>query len=223
MAHSACCGGHDELAATVAESASAGTRVLTPGNRIDVLWVIERNDEDMSALSDPVVAPSQTEERWWGARVLRRDGEGPGYTLLYDAYKEFPPAEVEVTLLGPHELSDKESGGDVMRWRMEGTELDVDDEIDQTVSMCDVVAAQDEVDAEEGVVAGDVMMAALNSLPMLQQAEMAIKYRSFADELKDELGKLTAERGPGHVVSEADIRKMFAKIRDAAHSSAGAP
>jgi hypothetical protein len=101
-----------------------------------------------------------------------------------------------------------------MRWKIEGTEFEEEDDTNCTVSMRDIVAAQEEVDAEEGEAAGDVMMAALNTLPVLQQAELALKYRSFADELKSELSKLTSERGPGHIVNEADIQALFAKIRN---------
>jgi hypothetical protein len=214
-----CCGGLDGPTPAQDAVPAADVPVLTPGDRIEVLWIIERNDEDddrKAALASTAnAAPSESEERWWGARVLLRDGESTTYTLQYDAYKEFPSAEVDVSLVGPHTLRDRESGGDVMRWKIEGTEFEEEDDANCTVSMRDIVAAQEEVDAEEGEVAGDVMMAALNTLPVLQQTELALKYRSFADELKSELSKLTSERGPGHIVNEADIQALFAKIRDA--------
>lgn len=191
---------------------------LHPGDRVEVFWRIVHEGEG---------EPSRTEERWWGASVTKIDHETLRCNLLYDEYGEFPPVQVPVTFIGPSSLRDEETGGEVMRWRREGsgdddevedTEDDgatsVDDGVRDVYSMDDVVRAQDEVDREEGENIGDVMLAALQSLPTVQQTEMALKYREFADELKAQLASLMSRQGPGYVVTAEDIRTLFARIRE---------
>jgi hypothetical protein len=198
---------------------------LSIGDRVEVLWKIERDPED---------GVLRSEERWWGATIHGRSGNTEKYVLLYDEYLEFPPAHVNVSLVGPKCLRDEDSNGDMMWWRREGdttvtgddTFPEVDDDCGEVAgnaieladkdvySMRDVVRAQEEVDAEQGESAGEAMMAALGSLPLTHQTEMAIKYRQFADGLKSELAALMRQRGPGCVVTESDIQTLFAKIRD---------
>jgi hypothetical protein len=220
------CKAQDEITpmqTTVLESPASVPDLLL-GDRVEVLWRIERDPDD---------AGPHSEERWWGASVHSRDGQTDKYILLYDEYLEFAPAQVSVCLLGAQSLRDEDAGGDVMLWRREGDtsvtgdsafpevrdhageSADNDDCMRErdVYSMRDVVRAQEEVDAEQGECAGDAMLAALGSLPAVHQTEMAIKYRQFADELKSELAELMRLRGPGCVVTEGDIQTLFAKIR----------
>jgi hypothetical protein len=220
------CKAQDEInpSQATAQGSLASVPDLLLGDRVEVLWRIERDPDD----GEP-----HSEERWWGASVHSRDGQSDKYVLLYDEYLEFPPAQVRVCLLGAKSLRDEDAGGDVMLWRREGdtsvtgdcafpeTEEHAGESVDNddcsrerdVYSMRDVVRAQEEVDAEQGECAGDVMLAALGSLPAVHQNEMAIKYRQFADELKSELAELMRQRGPGCVVTEGDIQTLFAKIR----------
>lgn len=191
---------------------------IKAGERIEVFWRIAHEDEGQ---------PSRTEERWWGATVKTIGHDTGRSVLVYDEYNEFAPVEASVTFLGPSSLRDEESGGDVMHWKREGCaevddvdgeeddeETQADDLARDVYSMDDVLRAQDEVDAEEGVKAGEVMLAALQSLPTVQQTEMAFKYREFADELKSQLASLMARQGPGYVVTAEDIQAMFTRIRE---------
>lgn len=203
---------------------------LAIGDRIEVLWTIERDDDDDNSVP-------KSEERWWGARVVRRSADSDDYTLLYDEYSEFPASEASVTLLGSRALIDNDANGEQMRWRREGDTSEVSDEDEAldgrennaatltpadkeaaVYSMRDVARAQDEVDAEQGESADAAMMEALGSLPTLQQSEMAVMYREFADKVKENLAQIVQERGAGYVVTEQDIRSVFDSLKSSTNS-----
>lgn len=191
---------------------------LKLGDRIEVLWTIERDEDETGETAE------RDEQRWWGASVKEVwKTPGSAYTVLYDAYAEFEPAEVEVTLVGSRLLEDASVGGARMVWRREG-DLSVSapggepgrDGVEtggDVCSMRDVVKAQEEVDAEDGVNSGAEMMAALGQLPATQQADLGIMYREFADEVKTQLGRLMTQQGPGYVVTQQNIADIMVKIQ----------
>lgn len=175
---------------------------------MQVLWAIERDSDD----TGDAEAGAEDEQRWWGARVVRREGPGRGYILLYDAYAEFEPAEVAISLVGPRALRDSSAGSERMRWRREGDEAEgadwdlLEDEAGE-VSVREIVRAGDETGES------DAVMAEFGKLPAHQQTTVAASYRVFADEVKSELARLVAQRGPGTVVTEQDIADMVGTLK----------
>jgi hypothetical protein len=181
---------------------------LHGGDRIEVLWTIERDPVE----GEDETADAEDEQRWWGAKVLRPEAADNSFVVRYDAYEEFPPSEVSVTLLGPRTLSDASAGGERMRWRREG---DTSEGADWDLLGNDAgeISVREIVQAEEETGESDAVMEEFGKLPAQQQSTVAASYRIFADEVKAELSKLVAQRGPGTVVTEKDVSDMVCILK----------
>lgn len=206
-------------AVTPSESAATGPRqdlpVLQPGDRVEVLWTIERDNDDGANDDDDAnddAAAAEDEQRWWGAKVAREGAGDSSYVVLYDAYAEFPASEVCVTLCGPRTLRDESAGGERMRWRREGDESE-GGEWDLLGDDAGEISAWEMVQAQDETGEGDLVMEEFGKLPAAQQSSMAHCVRTFADEVKSEMRKLVEQRGPGTVVTEKDISDMVCTLR----------
>ncbi|CAM9622809.1 unnamed protein product [Ectocarpus sp. 4 AP-2014] len=189
---------------------------MAVGTRLEVMWLLEDDDKSV--------------EKWWGCSVAgaktgeRDEEEGrPVFTLHYDAYEAFEEADHDVCFVDRYRLVHLEDGAE-MTWKREGEEVDREAVLaslaDEDVNLQEVMAAQEEEDANEGAESVETRsMKAIAQLPPHQQAAMTAGYRRMADVIKEHLRAKITRTGGETVVSEADVENMFRDVRGSGGSS----
>ncbi|CAN0109223.1 unnamed protein product, partial [Ectocarpus sp. 8 AP-2014] len=160
-----------------------------------------------------------------GAKTGERDEEEgrPVFTLHYDAYEAFEEADHDVCFVDRYRLVHLEDGAE-MTWKREGEEVDREAVLaslaDEDVNLQEVMAAQEEEDANEGAESVETRsMKAIAQMPPHQQAAMMAGYRRMADVIKEHLRAKITRTGGETVVSEADVENMFRDVRGSGGSS----
>lgn len=174
-----------------------------------MLWRITYDD------AEPVVC-------WWGAVVQDCTRETVGgvvaeyshcnvHILLYDARDEFEEDVARVAFVARDSLLDLACTNDenkgILDWKLE----EAGEESAPHVSLHDVLRNEMEGMQEAGV-RENADLEALGSMPAHVQTNITAGYRNFVDGVKEMLEECVRTNPPGYVVTEQDVRQMYARV-----------
>eukprot|EP01134_Creolimax_fragrantissima_P001919 CFRG1919T1 len=175
---------------------------IIPGLKLQVLWDIVSNEG----------AEDDTDTGAWFDGVLTDQASGdatnkgwPVFNVGYESKDEFPACVRQVCFNPQGELWDVDDET-FMEWRRSG---EVDECVNQTLSVSEIIANQCAIESEEGGNVHNEALAAFAELPISQQMVMAQKYRSFADTLKTGLQQVVQQKNAECVITEEDIRSIL--------------
>lgn len=189
-----------ELVETSIE-AQPGEVIYPPVNsEIQVLWELH-NDET-----------GKFEQVWWSAQVQgseTRPGQERVHFILYVAHAEFAEEVARVRFLPNYELEDLSSNS-WMVWRMAPTRTEAPAQ-NETQDKSNMSIPELVMKTMSSVMTED-RLEALSKLPAAQQIDVAARYRSLMDNMKEEIEKLLESRGDGTLVTEDDLMSIFRRL-----------